>query len=237
MRITDLQAKYFAWGLTKRNPSDSMEKLAGAVAGLLLAVIFSIAAIPGAATSIKQFTFAELSDHASLIIEGKVIAVVAREDGLGGGIGTYVRMQVLDRLKGPNVGPEVELRFAGGTVANRTLQFASMVIPKFGETGVYFVESLDTYQINPLVGWSQGHFVEIADAQTGLRRVYTPDKRAILGIGGGSRVQEQQVLSGSQGTAFEIQVAKKRGRSPQAMNSTEFKDFILRDIALRGSTR
>ena len=33
MRITDQQAKYFAWELTKRNPSDSMEKLAGAIAG------------------------------------------------------------------------------------------------------------------------------------------------------------------------------------------------------------
>jgi hypothetical protein len=204
---------------------------------LLIAVTLSIAALPGAATSIMQFTFAELSDHASLIIEGKVIAAVAREDGLGGGIGTYVRIRVLDRLKGSDVGPEIELRFAGGTVADRTLQFADMVIPKLGETGVYFVESVDSYQINPLVGWSQGHFVEIADAQSGLRRVYTPDRRAILGIGGGPGAQEQQVLSGSRGTALEIQLAKKRGRSPQAMNSTGFKDFIRRDIALRGGTR
>ena len=183
----------------------------------LIAVICSIAAIPGATTSIRQFTFAELSDHAGLIIEGKVIAAVAREDGLGGGIGTYVRIRILDRLKGPDVGPEIELRFAGGTVADRTLQFADLVVPKFGETGVYFVESVDSYQINPLVGWSQGHFVEIADPQTGLRGVYTPDRRAILGIGGGPRAQEQQVLSANHGTALEIQVAKKRGRSPQAM--------------------
>src|SRR5437016_8349013 len=31
-QITDFQAKYFAYELTKRSPSDSMEKLAGAVA-------------------------------------------------------------------------------------------------------------------------------------------------------------------------------------------------------------
>ena len=204
---------------------------------LLIAVMLSIAARPGAATSIRQFTFAELSDHASLIIEGKVIAAVARVDGLGGGIGTYVRVRVLDRLKGPDVGHEVELRFAGGTVADRTLQFADMVIPKAGETGVYFVESVDAYQINPLVGWSQGHFVEIADAQTGLRRVYTPDRRAILAIGGGPGAQEQQVLSGSHGTALGIQVAKKPGQSPQAMSSTEFREFIRRDMALRAGTR
>ena len=33
MHITDYQAKYFAWELTRRCPSDSLEKLAGAVAG------------------------------------------------------------------------------------------------------------------------------------------------------------------------------------------------------------
>src|ERR1700730_7663049 len=32
MQLTDYQAKYFAYELTKRNPSDSLEKLAGAVA-------------------------------------------------------------------------------------------------------------------------------------------------------------------------------------------------------------
>src|SRR5256885_13009602 len=32
MSLTDYQAKYFAYELTKRNPSDSVEKLAGAVA-------------------------------------------------------------------------------------------------------------------------------------------------------------------------------------------------------------
>src|SRR5436309_6223085 len=32
MQITDYQAKYFAYELTKRSPSDSVEKLAGAVA-------------------------------------------------------------------------------------------------------------------------------------------------------------------------------------------------------------
>src|ERR1700688_3662681 len=32
MRLTDYHAKYYAWELTKRCPSDSLEKLAGAVA-------------------------------------------------------------------------------------------------------------------------------------------------------------------------------------------------------------
>ena len=32
MQLTDYRRKYFAYELTKRSPSDSMEKLAGAVA-------------------------------------------------------------------------------------------------------------------------------------------------------------------------------------------------------------
>jgi hypothetical protein len=199
----------------------------------LIAALVALAATPAAATSIKQFRLAELGDHASLIIEGQVIAAVAREDGLGGGIGTYVRIRIIDRLKGPDVGPEVELRFAGGTVGDQTLQLADMVIPKSGETGVYFVESLDAYQLNPLVGWSQGHFVEMTDPQTGLRGMYTPDRRAILGIGSAG-VQQQQVMSGSHGTALEIQAATKSGQSPRAMNSTVFKRFIRKVLASRG---
>src|SRR5438067_3742276 len=38
MSLTDYQAKYFAYELTKRSPSDSMEKLAGAVASAQVAV-------------------------------------------------------------------------------------------------------------------------------------------------------------------------------------------------------
>ena len=33
MQLTDYHAKYYAYDLTKRSPSDSMDKLAGAVAG------------------------------------------------------------------------------------------------------------------------------------------------------------------------------------------------------------
>jgi hypothetical protein len=33
MNLTDYHAKYFAYELTKRCPSDSVEKLAGAIAG------------------------------------------------------------------------------------------------------------------------------------------------------------------------------------------------------------
>jgi len=202
---------------------------------LLLAIPLFIAAFASVATSVKQFTFAELNDRASLIVEGKVLAVQAREDGLGGGIGTYVLIQVLDPLKGPDVGSEVELRFSGGTVADRTLQFADMVIPKNGEKGIYFIESLDAYQINPLVGWSQGHFIERMDTQTGLRKIYTPDGRAVLGLGDQSREQEQKVLSGSDGTASDIQVANKKGRSSHAMSSTDFKALIRRNTALQGN--
>jgi len=73
------------------------------------------------------------------------------------------------------------------------------------------------------------------DTQTGLRKIYTPDGRAVLGLGDQSREQEQKVLSGSDGTASDIQVANKKGRSSHAMSSTDFKALIRRNTALQGN--
>ncbi len=42
MQLTDYHAKYFAHELTKRCPSDSTEKLAGALVGLLCLHLFTV---------------------------------------------------------------------------------------------------------------------------------------------------------------------------------------------------
>ena len=198
---------------------------------LVVGWVLGIAANPVAATSVRQFTFAELGDHSDLIIEGRVVAAEARADGLGEGIGTYIRIEVLDRLKGPNTGSEVELRFAGGTVAGRSLTISDMRMPEVGEVGIYFVESLLERQVNPLVGWSQGHFVELIDDQSGLPRVFTPDKRAILGMrSNASSTQQRPVLPGN-GTVSDVQVAAARGPSRAAMRAPDFKKLVRQSMA------
>ncbi len=201
--------------------------------GLCLA---TITATPVFASSVLQFTFDELSDHADLIIEGRVMSVESRVENPGGRIATYVRIAVLDHLKGPDVGPELELRFAGGTVAGLSMEIADMVFPVVGETGIYFVESLRERQINPLVGWSQGHFLEQSDEKTGLPGVFTPAGKAVLGIrSAASIVQQRQVLSGT-GTALgvlveNVLVEDAPSASRPAMSTTEFKDEIRRRVA------
>ena len=204
---------------------------------LVVALILCGSPDPVAATSVRQLTFAELCDHSDLVIEGRVVAAEARADGLGGGIGTYIRIDVLDRLKGPDVGAELELRFAGGTVAGHSLTISDLRIPEVGEVGIYFIESLGEHQINPLVGWSQGHFLELVDDQTGLPRVFTPDKRAVLGIrSSASSLPQRQILSGN-GTALEVQVAAARGPSQAAMSTLDFKNLVRQSIAARGTPR
>lgn len=63
-----------------------------------------------------------------------------------------------------------------------------MVYPKLGERGIYFVESLSQQNINPLMGWSQGHFLIESDAlQTD--RVMTDNHLPVLGVELGSLLQ------------------------------------------------
>jgi len=160
-----------------------------------------------------------------------VVSSESRLESPDGRIATYVRVVVLDRIKGPEVGAELELRFAGGTAAGYTLAIADMVLPAVGETGIYFVESLVERQVHPLVGWSQGHFLERIDGQTGQPAVFTPAGRAVRGISAGpSGVQLRQVLPGT-GTARGILVEDETSASRPAMSVTAFKDEIRRTVA------
>lgn len=194
-------------------------------------------ALPVFATSVRQLAFAELCDRADLIIEGRVVATDARNEGPGRGIRTYVRIEVLDRLKGPAVGTEIELRFAGGSVAGRTMSVGDMRMPAVGEVGIYFVESLGRSQIHPLVGWDQGHFLEQLDEATGAAGIYTPSGRAVLGIGAdASRTQPRPVQSGH-GMALEVEVAADEGEPRQPMSVEAFKKRVREVVTAQAAQR
>ena len=198
---------------------------------LLIAWALALVTTPAVASSVLQFSFDELGDHADLIIEGWVVSAESRVESPDGQIATYVRIVVLDRINGPEVGAELELRFAGGTVAGYTMEVSDMVLPVVGETGIYFVESLLERQVNPLVGWSQGHFLERVDENTGRPAVFTPAGKAISGIRiDASVAQQRQVLPGT-GTARGVLVEDVPTPSRPAMSATEFKDEIRRSVA------
>jgi hypothetical protein len=202
-----------------------------------LGVLVATVALPVVAASVRQLAFAELCDRADLIIEGRVVTSDARNEGPGRGIRTYVRVEVLDRLKGPAAGTEIELRFAGGSIAGRTMSVGDMRIPAVGEVGLYFVESLDRTQIHPLVGWDQGHFLEQLDEATGAAGIYTPSGRAVLGIGAdASRTQPRPVQSGH-GMALEVEVAGAGGDSRQPMSVQAFKKRVREVLAVQAAKR
>ena len=112
----------------------------------------------GSATTVAQLSFDEVVGTAELVFEGRVIAVEARETGPRS-IHTFVEFEVLEVIKGGYTDATIELSYLGGRVGNRQLEVSEMQLPAPGETGIYFVESLQNRHLHPLVGWSQGHYL------------------------------------------------------------------------------
>ncbi|MEX2367011.1 MAG: hypothetical protein WD601_10415 [Pseudohongiellaceae bacterium] len=126
----------------------------------LLKIIFIcslLAALPAQASTVAQLSFAQLSKQAELIFQGTVTDV--RQDQVQGLIYTYVRFEISELIKGDAPGRLLELRFLGGSSTEKQVRVADLVIPQKGETGIYFVESTARNLVNPLLGWSQGHFL------------------------------------------------------------------------------
>jgi len=139
-----------------------------------------LSSLQAQASTVLEMSFQDVLDHAELVFEGRVMTVEARRAD-DGNIHTFVSFTVLDVLKGDDVGDALELRFLGGTVGTQQLQVTDMTLPQLGEMGVYFVESLNTPQVNPLVGWSQGHFL-IEPQAGGEQAVLTANHEPVLSI-------------------------------------------------------
>ena len=124
---------------------------------LLLVSLYFCLSQSSLATSILEIDFHQAVNKAESIFEGEVVST-SSEVSANGNIYTLVDFLVLDVLSGDlNVGESITLRFTGGTANGLTLNVGS-TIPAIGEHGVYFIESINTQLINPLYGWSQGHY-------------------------------------------------------------------------------
>ncbi len=136
---------------------------------LALGLLLSLSSLPVHASTVLEMSFRDVIDHAELVFEGQVRIVEARRDAEGM-IHTWVEFDVLEVLKGEHASSTLTLRFLGGTVGTQRLEVTDMQLPQVGETGFYFVESLTRPQVNPLVGWSQGHFLiePRADGEPGV---------------------------------------------------------------------
>ena len=132
------------------------------------------------ATTILGMDIDEVANDAELIFEGEVILHETRQNSNTGIIHTYVTFTVHDVVKGDFSADTIELKFAGGTFMGQIVEVRGLKIPKEGENGIYFVESTSRDLLNPLIGWSQGHF--IIEQELGERRVRTIDRQTVTDI-------------------------------------------------------
>jgi hypothetical protein len=132
------------------------------------------------AASVRAVSIDELIQQSQLVFEGTVTGIDAKENNQKR-IHTYVTFTISDVIKGEYTDSVITLRFLGGTVGDNSMLVSEQRIPQVGEHGIYFVESLDRFQINPLYGWSQGHFILERDL-AGTHKVMTNRGLAVRGV-------------------------------------------------------
>lgn len=144
--------------------------------GLVLLACYSVVN----ATSVIEVTLDEMVLRSELVFEGEVIAVRAHELG-NHGVQTRVTFRIIEIIKGTFPDAEITLGFLGGKVPGRQLTVSDMHVPKAGERGIYFVESVRRNLVNPLYGWSQGHLKLKRDAG-GTDRIMTRAGNPVKGV-------------------------------------------------------
>ena len=133
-----------------------------------------------AATTLQKLDIDQVAKTADFIFEGEVLTREVRTEPNTGLINTYVTFLVLDVIKGDQQIKEIELKFTGGTSHGATVKVNGLTIPQAAEQGIYFVESTSENLINPLVGWSQGHFI-IKEIE-GERIIHTNEHNPVIDI-------------------------------------------------------
>jgi len=182
------------------------------------------------ATTILGMDIDEVANEAELIFEGEVILHETRQNSNTGIIHTYVTFTVHDVVKGDFSADTIELKFAGGTFMGQIVEVRGLEIPKEGENGIYFVESTSRDLLNPLIGWSQGHF--IIEQELGERRVRTIDRQTVTDIQSVSSIpsvikKPQAIIEGDGDVAAGVLVDSSSLSIERALTVEEFKNRIL----------
>ena len=187
----------------------------------LFVLIFLTSSL-ASATTIQKLTFEQLSSGAELIFEGRVLASQTSWNGSKTEIATEVTFEVVEVLSGDLQTGQLVLRFLGGTVDGHTMRVQATRYPEVGEQGVYFVESITRKMVNPLLGWTQGHF-KIKDGV-----VATVNDSIIVGIDDTGVGSTNLVSKGEISEGVVAGVKTKQAQSSEAgMSVDEFKQLIL----------
>ncbi len=195
------------------------------LAGLLCLMAFSSVS----ATTILGMDIDKVAADAEFVFEGEVIHSETRQDSNSGIISTYVTFRIDDVLKGDYSGDSLELKFMGGVFNGKVVQVSGMRIPEMAEQGIYFVESMSRDLINPLIGWSQGHFIIVDD--NGVRRISTADKQPVLEVQAVSRIPRSikkplSIVEGDSDVAAGVMTDTSAIKIRRALTVDEFKSRI-----------
>lgn len=199
----------------------------------LLAPLFLLAiagAEPAYSSSVTEVGLGDMAAASELVFEGRVIGVESSWTEDGRAIRTTVTFEVLDVLKG-SAGTTVTLNFLGGAIGDLRLSVTDLNLPVPGEKGVYFVETTGQDQVNPLYGWSQGHFLLVRDPSGRGERVLTADARPVMGL------ERDNVFAKSSGISDGVAQGVITGDETvvrDALSREAFKE-ALRNLVLAGA--
>lgn len=182
--------------------------------------------------SVLQITMDEMLTGSEFVFEGWVLSVESKQTGLKR-IHTFVTCEIKEIIKGEYPEQTITLRFLGGTVGNRTMAVSDIQVPRDGERGIYFVESLDTNQVHPLYGWGQGHFTVVTD-DTGTNRIMTARNLPVTGLSfDAENVQQTNETGGvkafSTGVATGLIIEQNR-KETKGMPLNEFKQALRKRL-------
>jgi len=181
------------------------------------------------ATTILGMDIDKVAADAEFVFEGSVINSETRQDSNSGIISTYVTFLINDIIKGDYSGESVELKFMGGAFNGQIVQVSGMRIPEMAEQGIYFVESMSRDLINPLIGWSQGHFIIVDD--NGTRRISTADNQPVLDVEAVSYIPSSikkplSIAEGNTDIAAGVMTQTSSIMAERALTVEEFKSRI-----------
>ncbi len=170
------------------------------------------------ATAIREVSLSQALRDSELVFQGRVIDRWVVTEGRSRPF-TRIVFQIDEIIKGAYPDSRLVLDFAGAPEAGVVV--AEMRYPEKGEMGIYFVESLQRRQANPLYGWSQGHF-RIVERGGGLK-VVAADGNPVVAL-------ERKAVTGetklSQGVAKGV--GTKRQGWDRGLDPEQFKDILKR---------
>ncbi len=196
----------------------------------LTCCLFSLGLASASATTILGMDIDKVAADAEFVFEGEVINSETRQDTNSGIISTYVTFQINDVIKGDYSADSVELKFMGGVFNGQIVQVSGMRIPELAEQGIYFVESMSEDLINPLIGWSQGHFIIVDD--NGVRRISTAGNQPVTEVEAVSSIPSSikkplSVVEGNTDVAAGVITEISAITIQRALTVEEFKSRII----------